>query len=103
MIKKLRKTFKNTPTTVATFVVLFAICGTIALLLTRAATVSVSVEAENGTLSGNAAKITGDPTASNNSYVRFTAARAGNGPYETIDILTMALRMPYQTQTILQM
>lgn len=56
------------------FVIFFAAIGTVALLLTRAATPATSVEAENGRITGSASVSSSTPNASGNSYVKFGTA-----------------------------
>lgn len=58
----------------------FALVGTALLLATHAATpVQNSFEPEDGTTSANAVKVSGDPNASQNGYVRFQAPATGGG------------------------
>lgn len=52
-------------------VVSFCLVGIIVLLVTHAATPTVSIEPESGTKSANARPLTGDSTASGNGYVKF--------------------------------
>lgn len=63
----------------AIVIVLVAVIGTGALLLTKAATYSVSVEPESGALSNGATKISGDSTASGQSFVQFGALSPSPG------------------------
>ena len=68
-------------------VTVFAIAGYLTLSLSHAATPAASVEAESGTLSGNASVIS-DPSTSNGSAVKFspnstTIPTSGNWPGES--------------------
>ena len=73
LVQKIRSSFSSPATRVICFVILFAIVGTIALLVSRAATGNVAIEVESGTTDaqGVATRVTGDSSASGNSYVKF--------------------------------
>lgn len=55
-------------------IALIGIVGISTLIFTQAATYSISTEPEAGALSGNATKISGDSTASGQSFVQFGGA-----------------------------
>lgn len=79
--KTLRDVFGRRWFKILSFVALFALLGTVALMLTRASGVSVAVETESGNVAGNATKVTGTPAAgsSGNAYVKF-GTTSGPGP-----------------------
>ncbi len=72
------KTFKKSGGKSKVFIAIFAVIGITALLISRAATFSVSVEPETGSLAGCASKTT-DSSASNNSAVKFCSVGAPSG------------------------
>ncbi len=51
--------------------------GAIVVISTHAQTATIALEAEGGTLTGNAQAITSDSTASNGGYVKFKAPQTG--------------------------
>lgn len=55
----------------AVFVIIFAVLGTTVLIGSYAATPYVTIEPEQGALSNNAVIVSGDPSASNSSYIKF--------------------------------
>ena len=83
-----RKSLSDPRSRVISFVVLFATIGTVALLLTNAATPAVGVEAESGATSGNASKVIGAAAngASGSGYVKFgSVPPAAITPYDIPD------------------
>jgi hypothetical protein len=64
------------------FVGIFAILGATLLIITKAASPSLSIEAESGTLSGTASLVN-DSTASDGKAIQFGAAVSTSGNLHT--------------------
>ncbi len=75
----INKILRDKKTTALTFVVAFAVIGTVTLILSRAASPNSSVEPEKGVLSG-LATLGSDSAASGGQYVQFGSATAPTPP-----------------------
>lgn len=64
----------------------FALIGTLAIIFTKAASPTVSIEAENSIVTGNAA-VNDDATASSSRAVKFGSAASTNNPLSSLPLI----------------
>jgi hypothetical protein len=67
-------------------IVAFAVIGVLAIVLTKAATYSISSEAESGNRTGNAAATTSDPAASGGTAIKFGSSTPTTGELTAADL-----------------